>query len=221
MLGYFPAPYPDEMLFNTLVRYARTMPAVSNTQILIDLFGRSNITINLDFPVLLQELHARLPPGMKGSITVDQLIDNHTLFGLVSPFKSQQEIDNLREAMRAGTLRSAYSSRLNQDSSRSTYLRLCTGCLRADIAAGRELYWRRTHQIACVRVCLEHSLWLADSSIKRSALAYNEFNLMKPELPNDMPERQINPLNLEEQALLCLAQYVRWLLNNPTRRPAE
>ena len=47
MLPYFPAPYPDELLYSLLARYHRHTCSVSPKGTLEDLFGSRNVRVGL------------------------------------------------------------------------------------------------------------------------------------------------------------------------------
>jgi hypothetical protein len=77
MLGFFPTPYPDELLYSICARYQARMNYSSQSSTVLDLFETKKAIAIFDLPSKLQRLLASLPPGH--DYTVDQFIDNHTL----------------------------------------------------------------------------------------------------------------------------------------------
>ena len=77
MLAYFPAIYPNELLYSVLARYHLHMglPPVALT--LESLFGNRKTVAAFDLPGNLQALADRIPPQRK--LTVAYMIEHLTL----------------------------------------------------------------------------------------------------------------------------------------------
>lgn len=89
MLGFFPAPYPDELLYSTLARYYAWSANVSPKVALQELFGRTTVVATFNLPSHIESLVQNLPFGSKH--TVEGLIRQHTLYPLYAPFYRQTE----------------------------------------------------------------------------------------------------------------------------------
>lgn len=62
MLPYFPASYPDELLYSVLARFHRHTCSVSPKRTMDDLFGNRDARATVDLPGHLGSLSRRLPP---------------------------------------------------------------------------------------------------------------------------------------------------------------
>ena len=78
MIGYFPAPYPDELFYSLCARYSDRMGYATQTAALRDLFGYNGPTPAVALPHHLARFIAALPAGH--SYTLKNLIDRRTLF---------------------------------------------------------------------------------------------------------------------------------------------
>ena len=105
MLGYFPDPYPDELLYCLCARFSDIMQYPARGGAMRELFGKGIGTL-ATLPSQLDHLVAQLPPSAR--FTVDQCIDEHTLFPYYAPFLSQEMRLQLQEAMQRGTGKSTF-----------------------------------------------------------------------------------------------------------------
>ena len=78
MLGFFTAPYPDELLYSSCARYSDLMQFPNNGTAAYRFFGKRAITVAINLPSGLTHLIAALPQGHQ--YTVDRLIKDHTIF---------------------------------------------------------------------------------------------------------------------------------------------
>lgn len=89
MLAYFPAIYPDELLYSVLARYHlhMGMPHVSST--LESLFGNRKVIAAFDLPGNLQALAERIPSDRK--LSAEKMIDELTLYPYFSAFEPPKD----------------------------------------------------------------------------------------------------------------------------------
>ena len=80
MLGIFPDPYEDELLYSVCARYSDRAKHPSQSDTFQALFGTRNIKAVLDLPGRIGELVARLPTSC--AYSMDDLIEGHTLLPL-------------------------------------------------------------------------------------------------------------------------------------------
>lgn len=215
MLAYFPTPYPDELLFSVLSRLADTMDYPRHADLSRAIYGRSKLKIPLDFPICLEALIAALPPGH--SLTVDQLIDEHTLLPFHQPFLAAKRAKKLREVMAGdnGAGIYNYAGTLAGPVPTPKYLRFCYDCVRQDREDYGQCYWHRVHQLPGVLVCPRHGRWLQDSQVPfyhRPAQYFYlsaERALAQVQPPSTDLRPDLHP------ALGRIAQDAAWLLAHP------
>lgn len=212
MIGFFPIPFPDEILYSVFARYhirsrnRYVMPTLKN------LFGHAASRVVVDLPNKLGYLVNQLPPG--SHLTVKRLIDDHTLFPFYSPFLPQDRIKLLRRDMTEKSPGGAIHGRLGILTSNFEveYLRFCPLCAEDDIELYSEPYWHRIHQLPGILVCPYHSVFLENSNVKCSYHGNRETLVTaRNEIRESLP-RSLDLENRDHLTHLYLAKQADWLL---------
>lgn len=98
MLSFFPIPYLDELLYSVLCRYHLRSGNRSFRQTKLDLFKTAgNKQYYLGLPNNLATLVHQLPFG--SNLTLNQLLQEHTLFPYYRTFLTNREVKRLRKKM--------------------------------------------------------------------------------------------------------------------------
>ena len=163
MIGHFPDPYPDELLYSVCARYSERMRYPSKQPVIRDLFGIRNVIAVVDLPSHLDHLINNLPPG--NSYTLSALIDDHTLLPFYGPFLPMDRLERIRQDM-CGDQRSTIAARIGTAGSSiplPQWLRFCPQCVEEDRQKLGECYWHRIHQASGVLVCPFHAIQLQNS----------------------------------------------------------
>lgn len=241
MIGHFPLPYPDELLYSMCARFSTRMGYSSKQAVVKDLFGRVNVVAAVSLPGHLEELVANLPPGYPGSL--NRFIDEHTLLPYYGPFQPVERLQQLRADM-AGNYGPVIHRRAGLNSSRiaaPARLRYCRQCVEQDRQKWGEGYWHRLHQVPGVELCPDHQLWLNQSSVAVQASVkskWYEFISLEQALATEPAPAQSaalarnetgssdlephpDPHPLEKWRSWCvqLAQDTRWLLDQSGLAP--
>jgi hypothetical protein len=166
MLSYFPQIYRDELLYSVLARYHRHTGSTSPKQTLEDLFGNRNVHACLDLPGHLAQLEQRIPP--ERNLTSQRMIHELTLYPYYLAFADESKRQNAQRAMsESGTaglhMRLGLTAALVPS---ITQLRYCPVCIEEMGATQGELYWRRSHQLPGVAVCVDHGEPLRLSQVR-------------------------------------------------------
>ncbi len=165
MLKFFPAPYPDELLYSVLARYHLRSGNLGVKATLRELFGSLSVVATIDLPSHLDELIASLPP--LASFTADNLIYDQTLYPYYAPFLKPIIAAQIKDSMKGHhwgdihTRSGIVASNIN----RPNHLRFCPACFRADEKTFGEPYWHRVHQLPGVLICPTHQVFLHDSNV--------------------------------------------------------
>ncbi|CAO3417840.1 TnsD family Tn7-like transposition protein [Azospirillum doebereinerae] len=165
MLPYFPAPYPDELLYSLLARYHRHTCSISPKRTLEDLFGSRNVRATMDLPGHLGALSRHLPPDQ--DLTPERLAIEFTLFPYYTTFQPPAVVTDVLATLINGA---ADGIHLRLGMATSTVptpaaLRYCPACYTVALGRWGERYWRRTHQLPGVLVCPDHGVPLVDSGV--------------------------------------------------------
>ena len=213
MLGFFPALYPGELLYSAIARYQIRSGNLSPKLTIEELFNSRSITATADLPCGLDNLVKNLPPH--SSITVDSLIQHHTLYPFYSPFLPPKRAKQIEISMRgiyggdihnkAGIMASAINT--------PNYFRFCPDCLQQDLNKYGETYWHRLHQVPGVLFCPIHKIALQNSEISFQGFNKHEYYGASPDnfrvdsVKNDYSE-------MISAKLITLSQDSLYLLKN-------
>lgn len=165
-LGFFPTPYPDELLYSVCARYAALVQYHNTEALNIDLFGRRGVAAIIDLPSNLAFLTSQFPSAHQ--LTVNRLIDEHSLIPYYSPFIGLRRVHALRSAMEGDGGASVHkiAGIIASSISLPERLRFCPLCVKSDRSNYGECYWHRLHQVAGVTVCHQHSIFLEESAVR-------------------------------------------------------
>ena len=215
MIGLFPTPFPDELLYSLCARYAARMKYPAKSALIRELLGSPMRSPVVDFPRHLDHLIAVLPPSHR--FTLERLLNHHTLLPYFSPFFLQDSQADIVQSMKGGNGAGFYH-RFGFFSAGvvwPAWLRFCPLCVPQDTQRFGQPFWRRLHQVPGVLVCPDHRVFLQDSSISpRKHQPNRDFvpadGLIQPTQPIPLK------LNLpDHRVLLRIAQDADWLLNQP------
>lgn len=149
-----PRPYPDEIIGSVLARGARWL-GLSWGRLLYLATGRSGSSVPFLMPFALDRL------AESTGTDPEYLLERHTLFSYAVAFmplarRNEFKARALSEGNRCGldTLGHVVLARM-------PYRRVCPLCISEDLQAHGESYWRRSHLLPGVSVCLVHrtKLW--------------------------------------------------------------
>ncbi len=215
MIGFFPDPYPDELLYSVCARF-QDLVQYSNYELLVqELFGTRKTRAVVDLPTHLGHLVATIPSGH--GYTVDRLIDEGTLLPFYSPFLPPDRVRSLREAMSGDDGSNiAYRVGIVGSTIRSPdHLRFCPLCAVEDKEQFGERYWHRLHQVPGVEVCPTHAVFLEKSSVSVKTQS-NPLKFISAEQAIQVTSwRLLDLLDLSDpchEKLLKLAYGAAWLL---------
>lgn len=212
MIGFFPDPYPDELLFSACARYHERAGYRSRENTGRDLFGLQTVKVAIDLPGHLDSLLASLPHGHRH--TADRLIDQNTLLPLYGPFVPQERLLRVREYMRGnygGTIHMCLGAILTSKHD-ATFLRFCPLCVEADREQLGETYWHRLHNIPGINVCPIHKIFLEPSSVHIRYRGKRDEYLTAEQAVCRVPARTTEDANPLHQTYLRIAEDAAWLL---------
>lgn len=164
MIGFFPDPYPDELLYSVCARLSLRSKYPRITATVRELFGSENATAIIDLPGRLTFLVSQLPPGHL--YTAERLIEEHTLLPFYAPFLPPERLQNCKEDLcsaRGNRIRERLGITASRLKLRECF-RYCPTCVEEDRKKYGETYWHRIHQVTGVEICPHHAISLETSS---------------------------------------------------------
>ncbi|MBD1808116.1 TniQ family protein [Microcoleus sp. FACHB-SPT15] len=210
MIGFFPDPYPDELLYSICARF-QNLVQYSNSELLVqELFGIRHARAVVGLPSHLGHLVATIPSGHR--YTVDRLIDEATLLPFYSPFLPPDRVRSVREQMGGSGSNIHCHIGISSTIRSPAYLQFCPLCAVKDKEQLGERYWHRLHQVPGVEVCPTHAVFLEKSSVcPRTQI--NPYNFISAEQAIQVTSWRL--LDLSDpchEKLLKLAYDAAWLL---------
>lgn len=210
-LLWFPTLYPDELLYSAFARYhvrsGNTSPKITTEE----LFGKRTIRSVWDLPANLVTLLER----MDSDWNVEKLIFNHTMYSYYAAFLQPSQAEQVKQSMKDGKGGTIHT-RIGVSASNvkiKTKLWMCSTCIKEDINAYGETYWRRVHQAPGVFLCPKHETVLEETTISVKSENQHEYIIATPYIERSV--YNLNGLGSEEmQQLLRIAQVTESLLLN-------
>ncbi len=212
MLGWFPSPYPDELLYSICARYGDRMKYQNKEAINSELFGSRGKSAIIDLPSYLGYLAANLPEGHL--LTVARLIESHTLLSVFGPFLTIERVKRIRFAMEGsgGSAIHKIAGITPATIRSSDWIRFCPSCVELDRQSFGECYWHRLHQVTGVEVCPIHCVFLENSTTPARNRINRALYISAEESSLAQISKPISDSDPSHRVLLNIAQDVSWLL---------
>lgn len=213
MLGYFPAPYPDELFVSICARFGQRA-GISSQQLRLILFGHTTVHNLYDLPSRLGRFVEILPAGHK--YAVEGLVQNHTLWPFYRPFLPLDRAKRAEALMRGENRNSIQNiiGRTRSLISRASYFRYCPMCVEVDRSHFGETYWHRIHQLDNIKICAVHHTILIESNL--ALLSDTIMDITAAQVTESRSSHHLNIDDQKDQIMIQLAKDAEWLLNNPT-----
>lgn len=163
MISNFPIPYPDELIYSVIARYAVHNGILSPKYLTEELFNNRNLTPTYDLPSHLDRLASYLPNQYDALI----LISQHTLLPIYPLFQTKTMMSYAVQALRNEQYQSLHI-KLGKNASRIksvSLFRFCLHCWQEQMEQYGEVYWKRSWQITGYEYCTKHKQPLFMSSI--------------------------------------------------------
>lgn len=213
MLGFFPTPYPDELLYSIIARFGARAGILSPKILIEEIFGSKTATAIVDLPCNLVHLCTKFPIGSK--IIPGLLINKHTLFPIYEPFAFKEKSRKVYNAM-LGNYGGNIHGLLGLLAGNIKYpksLRFCPACWKEEQNKYGEGYWHRLHQVPGVEVCPIHHILLQDSCVDLKKANKHEFIPASSNHCISRPMKFTFSIQIFNE-LINIAKDIEWILNN-------
>ncbi len=180
MLGYFTAPFADELFYSVIARLADELHLRGVRPISEKLFG-VYVRPTVELPSHLNYFVDQLPPHH--TYTAGMFVDKHSMF----PYYAWLVESRQRKIARAFMLKDGGDHtrmRLGmaaRRTARRTTLRFCPSCIDQDRQRHGIAYWHRAHQLPGVIVCPHHRdpLYEAERAVTQSYTPLEALDMSK------------------------------------------
>lgn len=185
MIAYFPAIYPDELLYSQLARYYTKSGYMAYTFAAEELFVSKTVRPDMEFvnaytPAAVQAITRNLP--------MEKVVEKHTMFPYYGRFLPRERRLRAFQALisMAGNYRNLLAIPQSKNG-KARYLRYCPLCVTHDREQYGEAYWHRVHQMIGGSVCPVHGCYLVDSSVIISGKAAPSLTTAEEVIPLSKP----------------------------------
>ena len=208
MLGLFPKPYPDELLYSVFARYYVRSGYLNYIFAAEDLFKKRSVRPNFEYLTGLSDEVVNLLTKNQSFMAV---LVGHTMYPYHCRFlpkeRKEQAINSLI------SMDSSYHDLILFPKRKTTPTkRYCPECVHDDRKQYGETYWHRIHQIFELTICPIHHCYLINSDYKLSGKLSPDLTPAEIVIPFSEDITQCN-----NEKLLALAEYVRKIFCMPIK----
>ncbi|KRI39179.1 TnsD family Tn7-like transposition protein [Acinetobacter baumannii] len=174
MISNFPIPYPDELIYSVIARYAIHNGILSPKYLTEELFNNRNLTPTYDLPSHIGKLASYLPDCYDALY----LINHHTLLPIYQPFQPDTVMRYAVHVLQGEQYQSLHT-KLGKNASRIksvNFFRFCPHCWQEQMEQYGEVYWKRSWQITGYEYCIKHESALFVSSVPCNGLDRRFYN---------------------------------------------
>ena len=206
MLGLFPKPYPDELLYSVLARYCVRAGYSNYVFAAEDLFQNRYVRPSFEY---ISPLNGEVITYLKKETDIQLILLNHTMFPYHCRFLPMERKNKAMQAL------------INMDSdfrnlilfprrTEAPSMRYCPMCAADDRTTKGETYWHRIHHIWELKICPIHHCNLINTAFKLSGKTSPD--LIPAEIVVTDNEKGIL---CEDERLCALADYVNEIFEFP------
>ena len=212
MLGFFPQPYPDELLYSVLARYYVRSGYSNYVFAAEDLFQNRYVRPSFEY---VSPLNDEVINYLREIDNMQNVLLRHTMFPYHCHFLSMGRKNKAMQAL------------INMDSNYRNYIlfprrteipsmRYCPLCAADERKNYGETYWHRLHQIYELPVCPVHKCFLMNTDYKLSGKLPP--NLISAEIVIPLSE---NIILCDNEKLLLLARYIKEIFDLPIKMDSD
>ena len=208
MLGLFPKPYPDELIYSVLARYFVRSGYNKYVFAAEDLFSKKTVRPSFEyFPTLSSEVVTELTKGAE----LQEIIVNYTMFPYHCHFIPY---DRKQAAMQSlVNMDGNYHDMVLFPKRKETpAMRYCPVCVQEDRLKLGETYWHRLHQILELPVCPIHHCKIVETNFRSSGKSSPDLIAAEIVIPS-----KDNITISENEGVNELADYINHVFNIPIK----
>lgn len=162
MIAYFPAPYPDELLYSQLARYYVGSGYTAYAFAAEDLYQLKTVRLDIEF---LNTFTSDALQAITRDRTMEEVVLKGTMFPYYGRFLPKERKQRAFQAL--VSMKGNYYGLLPIPNKKNEdrYLRYCPLCSAEDRTNYGETFWHRTHQMTGLNICPDHKCYLHNSNI--------------------------------------------------------
>ena len=162
MISYFPAIYPDELVYSWLCRYYVHSGFFSSKSAMQELYCKRSDNPSKEF---IGNLNSGAMEQIAKMYPLDKLVLEHTMYPQYARFIPLEQKKTALYRLGHDNCDAHHLFCVLPRSEGEQYLRFCPLCVNEDRETYGETYWHRKHQIRNMGVCTKHKCRLVESSV--------------------------------------------------------
>lgn len=206
MIGVFPEPYLDELLYSVFARYYVRSGYAKYVFVAEDLFLKRSVRPSFEYyPALKEDVVSKLT----ANLSFEKIILQHTMFPYHCRFIPQERKEQAINSL-ISMERNYHDLILLPKRKNTPTMRYCPMCAADDRTTKGETYWHRIHQIWELKICPIHHCNLINTA----------FTLSGKTSPDLIPAEIVVTDNekgdlCEDERMCALADYVNEIFEFP------
>lgn len=162
MISYFPAIYPDELVYSWFCRYYVHSGFFSSKSAMQELYCKRSDTPSKEF---IGNLNPRAMEQIAKMYSLDKLVLEHTMYPQYARFIPLEQKKTALFRLGHDNCDAHHLFCVLPRAEGEQYLRFCPSCVQEDRETYGEAYWHRKHQIRNMGICMKHRCRLVESSV--------------------------------------------------------
>ena len=162
MISYFPAIYPDELVYSWFCRYYVHSGFFSSKSAMQELYCKRSDNPSKEF---IGNLNSGAMEQIAKMYPLDKLVLEHTMYPQYARFIPLEQKKTALYRLGHDNCDAHHLFCVLPRSEGEHYLRFCPLCVNEDRETYGETYWHRKHQIRNMSICTKHCCRLVKSSV--------------------------------------------------------
>ena len=162
MIAYFPAIYPDELLYSWFCRYYVHSGFFSSKSAMQELYCKRSDNPSKEF---IGNLNSEAKGRIGKLYSLEKLVLNHTMYPQYARFIPLEQKKTALYRLEHDNCDVHHLFSVLPRTDREQHLRFCPLCADDDRETYGEAYWHRKHQIRNMSICTKHRCRLVESSV--------------------------------------------------------
>lgn len=221
MIGYFPIPFEDEMLYSIVSRYHVICTNSYENNTIEELFSRKKFDFRMSLNCYLENLEKNL--SHFNYISAEKMLYNHTFFNYYSTFLTNTTKAQLQELLLNSNRKISGNEDLKFEYE-NEYYQFCEKCFEEE-TKDNVPFWHISHNLPGVTLCLKHNCKLNRSNVlfatnTLKTLSENIEGIIIPTLDKDdekilrrISEETVFLIDSEKEISDYSTAYIRMLVN--------
>ena len=162
MISYFPAVYPDELVYSWFCRYYVHSGHFSSKSVMQELYCKRSDNLSKEF---IGNLNPETREQIGKIYPLDRLVLEHTMYPQYARFIPLEDKKTSLYCLEKESCDVHHLFSVLPRNDGEQYLRFCPLCVIEDRGTYGEAYWHRKHQIRNMRLCSKHRCRLMESNV--------------------------------------------------------